>query len=381
MSQYLLNTYKRNTTNFISGKNARLYDTNNNEYIDFGAGIGVVSVGHSNTQLANAITDQANKIIHISNLFTIDLQEKLAQKLVTLSTYNNMKVFFANSGAEANEGAIKIARKYGQDSNRSKIITLINSFHGRTIATLKATGQSDMHKSFGPFPDGFDYAKDLSDVYNHIDGDTIAVMIELISGEGGVQEKDKQEVQKLAKYLKEKNILLIIDEVQTGIYRTGELLASNIYGITPDIITLAKGLAGGVPIGAVMTSLVDVLGNGDHGSTFGGNYLSSRAGIEVLDILTKSKSQINENINYLQNRLLDIANEYNLKLTGIGYMRGLKIKDDETLISIIQKCLDNGLVILKSGNSTLRFLPPLSITVDELDQGLNILNKVLKDTL
>ncbi|CAA6811322.1 MAG: Acetylornithine aminotransferase (EC [uncultured Campylobacterales bacterium] len=387
MSEYLLNTYAKNSTNFVKGNNARLYDDKNNEYIDFGAGIAVVSVGHANKRVLDAINDQASKIIHISNLFGIELQERLAQKMVELSGYD-MKVFFGNSGAEANEGAIKIARRYGElnknkstKTNRTKIITLKNSFHGRTLATLKATGQSNMHKSFGPFPDGFEYAENISDVYNHIDSNTVAVMFELILGEGGVSAWDKEEVQKLATHLKSQDILLIIDEVQTGVYRTGEFLCSNLYGITPDVISLAKGLAGGVPIGAVMTTLKDIFVPGDHGSTFGGNYLSSRAALEVLSILEEAQEEMENNMQYFEKELLIIASKYNLSLTGIGYMRGMKLKDDDTLKAVAEQCLSNKLVVLKSGNSTLRFLPPLTITKEEIDIGISRLKDSLKSVL
>ena len=238
--------------------------------------------------MVEAISNQAKNIIHISNLQVIEPQAKLAQKLVELSGYD-MAVFFANSGAEANEGAIKIARKYGEtkfDNKRYKVITLEHSFHGRTITTVKATGQESFHTPhFSPYPDGFSYEKSIEDVYKAIDDETVAVLIELVQGEGGVQPFDKAEIQKLAAHLKEKDILLIVDEVQTGVYRTGEFLASNLYEIEPDIITLAKGLGGGVPIGAVMTKHKDVLSAGDHGSTFGGNYFSTAAGLAVLEIL------------------------------------------------------------------------------------------------
>jgi acetylornithine aminotransferase len=205
-----------------------------------------------------------------------------------------MACFFGNSGAEANEGAIKIARKYGEtkfDNKRYKVITLEHSFHGRTITTVKATGQASMHKDdFAPYPDGFSFDAKINDIYNSIDDETVAVMIELVQGEGGVQPFDKGEIQKLAKFLKENDILLIVDEVQTGAFRTGEFLASNLYEIEPDIITLAKGVGGGVPIGIVMTKHKDIFVPGDHGSTFGGNFLSTRAALEVCKILEEYKN-------------------------------------------------------------------------------------------
>ncbi len=383
--KYILHTYARNYINFTHGNNARLYDDKGREYIDFTSGIGVVSVGHANPRLSQAICEQAGKIIHISNLFLIEPQALLAKKLVEESGYD-MRVFFANSGAEANEGAIKIARKYGEvdgQVKRYKIITLKHSFHGRTITALKATGQEAMHTYFGPFPDGFAYAEDIDAIEGLLDDRTVGVMIELIQGEGGVEPQDKKKVQRLAKLLKERDILLIVDEVQTGIYRTGEMLASNLYEIEPDIVTLAKGLGGGVPIGAVMTTLKDIFKPGDHGSTFGGNYLSSRAGLEVMDILSayKDSGRLDEVMIYFEERLKDLAKRYEeffIKEVGLGFMRGLRAKDASIQSDVIQKSFEEGLLVLKAGRNTVRFLPPLTITKEEIDEGLRRLEKALE---
>ncbi|NQY95328.1 MAG: aspartate aminotransferase family protein [Campylobacteraceae bacterium] len=382
---YVLNTYARNYVNFKSGVNATLKDDNQKEYIDFTSGIGVVSVGHGNKQVANAIYKQVSNITHTSNLYAIEPQAKLAQKLQELSGYD-IATFFSNSGAEANEGAIKIARKYGEtkfDNKRYKVITLAHSFHGRTITTVKATGQEKMHTpNFSPYPDGFSFNKHIEDIYNSIDEETVAVMIELVQGEGGVQPFEKSEIQKLAKFLKEKDLLFIIDEVQTGVYRTGEFLASNLYDIKPDIITLAKGLGGGVPIGAVMTTLKDIFVPGDHGSTFGGNYLSSTAALEVLKILEKEQKdgKIKENIEYFSNKLTHLFEKYQnvfTKEVGLGLMRGLRVKDEETLSSIINNAFDEAVLVLKAGKITLRFLPPLTITKDEIDEGFKRLDNAI----
>jgi len=292
-------------------------------------------------------------------------------------------VFFCNSGAEANETALKIARKYGEvngELKRYKVITLENSFHGRTISTLKATGQPKFHTYFGPFPDGFDYAKDIEDIYNKIDEKTVAVMIELIQGEGGVNPFDKDEIQKLSKFLREKDILLIVDEVQTGIYRTGEFLASNLYGIKPDIITLAKGLGGGVPIGAVITTLTDVLKPGDHGSTFGGNYLATRAGIEVISILEEYKDNLTKMIDYFDNKLIEIVKEFSNyfdSVSGYGFMKALKTKDTNIRDEIVKNAFNNRVLVLKAGKNSVRFLPPLTITKDEIDEGIDRLKEIL----
>ncbi len=380
---YLLNTYSRFNVEFVKGKNATLYDKNGNDYIDFTSGIGVVSVGHSNERLSKAICEQAQNIIHISNLYNIPTQEELAKILVNKSGLDKGGVFFCNSGAEANETALKIARKYGEvngELKRYKVITLENSFHGRTISTLKATGQPKFHTYFGPFPDGFDYAKDIEDIYNKIDEKTVAVMIELIQGEGGVNPFDKDEIQKLSKFLREKDILLIVDEVQTGIYRTGEFLASNLYGIKPDIITLAKGLGGGVPIGAVITTLTDVLKPGDHGSTFGGNYLATRAGIEVISILEEYKDNLTKMIDYFDNKLIEIVKEFSNyfdSVSGYGFMKALKTKDTNIRDEIVKNAFNNRVLVLKAGKNSVRFLPPLTITKDEIDEGIDRLKEIL----
>lgn len=383
---YVLNTYARNYVNFKKGVNATLFDDNNKDYIDFTSGIGVVSVGHGNQRVADAIYNQVKNITHISNLYLIEPQALLAQKLQEQSGYD-VAMFFANSGAEANEGAIKIARKYGEtrfNNKKYKVITLAHSFHGRTITTVKATGQEKMHTpNFAPYPEGFSYDLYLKDIYTSIDDQTVAVMIELVQGEGGVQPLDKEEVQKLAKFLKEKEILLIIDEVQTGCYRTGEFLASNLYDIQPDIITLAKGVGGGVPLGVVMTTLKDIFVPGDHGSTFGGNYLVTSAALEVVSILDEYKNSgaLDEAIIYFGKKLTQIyENNTHLftKEVGLGLMRGLRVIDEETLGKIIKTAFSEGVLVLKAGKNTLRLLPPLTISKEEMDEGFKRLENALK---
>ena len=260
-----------------------------------------------------------------------------------------------------------------------KIITLNHSFHGRTITTVKATGQESMHNYFGPFPDGFVYAENIAQIESLLDDHTCAVMIELVQGEGGVQPQDNEAILKLEKLLKLRDVLLIVDEVQTGGYRTGEFLASQVYGITPDIVTLAKGIGGGVPIGVVMTSLKEVLSAGDHGSTFGGNYLSTAAACEVMDILKEYKESgnleistllFNEAVEKLQNKYSEIFSQK----VGIGMMCGLRVKDAQTLTKIITNAKENGVMLLKAGRNTLRFLPPLTITKEEMDEGFKSLD-------
>ncbi|PRM98964.1 aspartate aminotransferase family protein [Aliarcobacter cryaerophilus] len=381
---YVLHTYARNYVNFKKGVNATLYDDENIDYIDFTSGIGVTSVGHGNARVAKRIFDQVSNLTHTSNLYAIEPQALLAKKIKELSGYD-VRTFFSNSGAEANEGAIKIARTYGElnfEKKRYKIITLENSFHGRTITTVKATGQSSFHQSkFAPYPDGFSFNA-IDDVYNAIDDETVAVMIELVQGEGGVFPFDKEKIEELAKFLKENDILLIIDEVQTGVFRTGEFLASNLYEIEPDIITLAKGIGGGVPMGAVITKHKDIWTAGDHGSTFGGNYLVTAAALEVLDILEnlKDSGTLDETIIYFTKKLNDTfeANrDIFITHVGLGLMRGLRVKDADTLASLIKTAFECGVMVLKSGNNTLRFLPALTISKSEIDEGFVRLQKAI----
>ena len=383
-AQFVLPTYGRQDVAFVSGENARLKDTEGKEYIDFTSGIGVVSVGHANPVVTKAICEQVGRITHISNLYRIEPQVECARRIVERSGYA-MKCFFGNSGAEANEGAIKIARKYGEvggEGKRYKIITLEHSFHGRTITALKATGQESMHNYFGPFPDGFVYAKSIDEIEGLIDSHTVAVMIELVQGEGGVQPLDREKVHALAALLKSKDILLMVDEVQTGIYRTGEFLASNLYGIEPDVITLAKGLGGGVPIGVVMTTKTDIFSPGDHGSTFGGNYLSTAAANAVLDVLEayKDSGKLDEAFLYFETGLKKFYEAHPETFTsavGFGMMRGLRVKDADTLARIIAKAREEGVLVLKAGRNTLRLLPPLTISREEIDEGFVRLHRAL----
>ena len=401
--QYLLDTYARDYTHFVRGDGAKLYTNEGVEYIDFTAGIGVNALGHNHPALVESIANQAQKVLHLSNLFYIDSQVRLAKKMVELAG-QNMRVFFCNSGLEANECAIKIARIYGErfkvdsakgaestdlfqkyKNHRYKVITLKNSFHGRSIATLRACGQDKMHTHFSPFPKGFLYAKDISEAISLAKADSavVAIFIELIQGEGGICALPKDEVAKLADFCAKSDILLMVDEVQSGVFRSGAFLASNYYGIKPNVVTLAKGLAGGVPIGAVMCDKVDIFSPSQHGSTFGGNPLSTSAGIcalETLEAYAKS-GDLAKHIAIFEAELNAIKNEFSsvvLGVSGVGFMRGLKIKDDETLTQIIAKARENRLLVLRSGNATLRFLPPLLITKDEISAGFARLRATLK---
>ncbi len=382
---FVLSSYGRNNTAFVEGKGAKLYDENGKEYIDFASGIGVSSVGHGNPVLTEAICAQAKALIHTSNLQVIPPQAELAERIVTLSGYD-MRCFFGNSGAEANEAAIKIARKYGEthfEKKRYKVITLEHSFHGRTITTVKATGQGSFHSPhFSPYPDGFSYVSTVEAVYDAIDEETVAVMIELVQGEGGVQPFEKAEIQRLAHTLKAKGILLIVDEVQTGVYRTGEFLASNLYGIEPDVITLAKGLAGGVPIGVAMTSLKEIFVPGDHGSTFGGNFLSTRAGLAVLEVLeqTRASGALIARIEQYDTYLAALQKKYSHLFAahvGLGLMLGLRAVSSEVQQKVLSAAFDAGVIVLKAGKNTVRFLPPLTITKEETDEGFKRFEKAI----
>src|SRR3990167_5708124 len=382
--KYVLPTYARADVEFVSGSNARLVDSEGKKYVDFASGIAVCSVGHANKRVNDAICKQLSNITHTSNLYYIAPQARAAQKIVEASGYD-MKCFFGNSGAEANEGAIKIARKFGEkdgEIKRYKVITLQHSFHGRTITTVKATGQEKMHNYFGPYPDGFVYADNIEHVASLVDEHTCAVMIELVQGEGGVQPLDKKAVQELAKFLKLKNVLLMIDEVQTGVYRTGKFLAANYYEIEPDVVTLAKGLGGGVPIGVVMTTQKDVFSAGDHGSTFGGNFLSTTAACEVVDILNEiyDSGELQKNIDYFDSELEKFYTAHKdifRSKVGIGMMCGLRVKDGDTLTKIIYRAREEGVIVLKAGRDTLRLLPALTITKEEIDEGFISLNRAL----
>jgi acetylornithine/N-succinyldiaminopimelate aminotransferase len=383
-SKYLLHTYKRNYVNFVDGNGAKLYDENGKEYIDFMAGIAVSSLGYKHPALVKAVSEAINGVHHISNLFYIDSQMKAAKKIQELCGMD-VAVFFANSGAEANEGAIKIARKYGEsrfEKKKYKIITIKNSFHGRTITTLKATAQDRFHDFFGPYPEGFLYAATIEEAMDMCDDETAAVMLEPIQAEGGVYAFEKSALVSLREFTKQQNILLMFDEIQSGVYRSGEFLASSICGVEPDVFTLAKGLAGGVPIGAVCTTIKDIFNPGEHGSTFGGNPLSTKAAIAVLGTLEeeyKSKrlaSRVALFDKELASLLVEYANLFE-KTSGVGLLRGLKAKNDEIMQKVITNAFEEGVLVIKSAQSTVRFLPPLTITEDEINDGFKRLRTAL----
>ena len=375
--EYIAGTYARFPVAFKSGKGCRLYDYDGKEYVDCGSGIAVNIFGVNDGEWKKAVTDQLDCIQHTSNLFYTEPQARLA-KLLCEKT-GAKKVFFGNSGAEANECAIKVARKYGEThygATRKKIITLKDSFHGRTITTLAATGQDAFHKYYGPFPEGFVYADaTIESVLECVDGDTCAIMIECIQGESGVNVLDKQFVKDVEKVCKERDILFICDEVQTGNGRTGYLYAYQAYGVQPDIVTTAKGLGGGLPIGAciLFEKCASVFGYGDHGSTFGGNPVVCAGAYSILSrIDDKLLSEVREKGEYLKNKLSAIKGVKSV--SGMGLMIGLET--DKPAAEIAKKCIDKGLLVL-TAHSKVRLLPPLSISKDEMDFAVRILSEVI----
>nr|WP_315055676.1 acetylornithine transaminase [uncultured Campylobacter sp.] len=383
---YLMDNFARVNVALVRGEGSIVYDEAGKDYVDFGAGIGVNCLGHANEIVLEAIGTQAAQIIHGSNIYRILPQEALAQKISELLGYRSYAVF-CNSGAEANEAAIKMARKYGTvnfPNKKFEILTLRNSFHGRTLATLQATGQEKFHPEiFAPYMPGFKFFDDIEDIIAHIDENSVAVMIELVQGEGGIKPLDKASVQRLAAVLKEKKLLLITDEVQCGVYRTGEFATSQIYGIRPDIITFAKGLAGGVPIGACVAQQ-NIFAPGEHGSTFGGNFLATSTALAVLSQLQflKASGKLDKTIKRFIKKLDAVAADYPSlieKRVGLGLMQGLVLRDEKNLSEIFNKALQNGLLILKSGKCTLRFLPALNIKKSEIKEGFARLRKSLDE--
>lgn len=379
--QYMMHTYGRFPTALVSGKGAVAVDVEGREYIDFTSGIGVNSLGYCDEGWVKAVTAQASTLQHISNLYYSPLQTQVAKKLCELTGFD--KVFLCNSGAEANECAIKLARKYSFDkygSGRQKIVTLVNSFHGRTVTTLAATGQDVFHNFFFPFTEGFEYAKanDIEDLKAHLTDDVCAVFVELIQGEGGVMPLDREYVETVQQLCTEKDILFMVDEVQTGISRTGYFYCYQGYGVCPDVVTSAKGLGGGVPIGACLCTgkLSDVLSSGTHGTTFGGNPIACAAAIEVLSRVTTPGflAEVSKKGDYIRECLSGIGNVKETR--GQGMMIGI-VTEKNNAREIAVKCVENGLLIL-TAKDLLRLLPPLTITYEEIDKGLAILKKVME---
>lgn len=377
--KYIMGTYCRYDIELTHGKGSTVFSSDGKKYIDFGSGIAVNTFGFADPEYISAVTAQLNKIQHSSNYYYTEPCARLAELLCTRTGMS--RVFFSNSGAEANECAIKAARKYGtdRDENKNVIITLKNSFHGRTVTTLSATGQDVFHHSFTPFTEGFVYveAGNIDELQKAaIENDCCAIMMEMIQGEGGVIPLDRAFVDAAAKIAAEHNMLIIVDEVQTGNGRTGTLYAYEQYGLHPDIVTTAKGLAGGLPIGATMFAerLADILPPGSHGSTFGGNPVSCAAAVNVISRIDSAlMAHITEKSKYLVSELKSIKGITGV--SGMGYMLGASVTGDAH--EIAAKCLENGLLIL-TAKDRLRLLPALSISDAEIDAGLEILKKVME---
>ena len=374
---YILHTYGRVDAALVKGRNARAWDVDGKEYIDFTAGIGVNALGYCDPEWSAAVAGQAGKIQHMCNYYYCPENTALAQELSQAS--GMAKAFFCNSGAEANECAVKIARKYGEKRGAYRIVTLENSFHGRPLTTLAATGQEGFHREFLPLTEGFLYAQagDLAGIQALLDGSVCAVMLEMVQGEGGVIPMDEGFVKGLAQLCREKDVLLLIDEVQTGIGRTGRFFAYQGYGVQPDVVTCAKGIAGGLPMGACLVSerLGDILQPGQNGSTFGGNPIASAAARVVVRRVSEPDflQSVAEKGAYFREKLEAMPQvEY---VRGRGLMLGVKLKEKDAHDVLVQ-CAKAGLLIL-TAKELVRFLPPLTITQEDIDQGLAIFQQVL----
>ncbi len=375
-NKYVMPSYGRYDLVLDSGSGRQAVDENGKKYIDFGSGIGTNSLGYCNENWVRAICDQAHKIQHTSNYYYTKVQADFAKALCETAGYTDM--FFGNSGAEANECAIKIARKYSFDKygkGRSNIITLVNSFHGRTLCTLSATGQDVFHNYFFPFVEGFVNveANNIEDLRSKLDDTVCAIMLEYIQGEGGVMALQQEFVDEIYRLCAEKDVLTIADEVQTGVGRTGKFLAGDNFGKKADLTTLAKGLAGGVPIGVCLSGekCAKVLTAGTHGSTFGGNPISCAGGLAVLETVNKPGflDEVARKGAYIREKLLtspEVAS-----VSGMGLMIGIELKNKKAG-DVVKAALDKGLLLL-TAKTKIRLLPPLTITYEEIDKGLEIL--------
>ncbi len=383
-SENFMHTYGRFPIVLDHGEGCVLYDIDGKAYLDLNSGIGVNCLGHNDPDLVAALADQAANLLQASNLYYTKPLVEAGEKLVKLSGMK--KVFFANSGAEANEGVIKVARKYSMDKygnpERTKILTLNNSFHGRTIATLEATGQEKFHKAFFPYTSGFGYveANDLEAIDKAMDDTVCAVMMELVQGESGVRPLDHDYVKAVEALCKERDILLIIDEIQTGVGRTGTFFAYQQYDIEPDLVSAAKGLGGGVPTGAFLAGekACDVLKPGDHGTTFGGNALAMAAANVVLDKVGNPEflEAVKAKGDRLMNEIRAIESDKIKDVRGLGLMIGIEVGAD-AVSDDLAKLREKGILALSAGGGTIRLLPPLILCDEQIDQAVKALKEVL----
>ena len=385
--QYLLNTYNRPEFVISYGKGVYLYDTDGNKYLDFIAGIAVNGLGHADPELLGIMQQQAEKLVHCSNLYSTEPQANLAQLLVENSFAN--KVFFCNSGTEAMEGAIKFARKWSAETKSKKchkIIAFKNSFHGRTMGALSATGQSSLWEGFGPMLSGFNFAEfnNLGSVKKLINKNTCAILVEPIQGEGGIFPAKQAFMKGLRNLCNKNNLLLIVDEIQCGIDRTGKLHACEHYGMSPDIMTIAKPLANGLPLGAVLLTdkVAEFIKPGNHGSTFGGGPLVTKVAEHVVNRINRPDflQHVCEMGEYIIEQLVYLKQQFPviISVRGKGLMIGIELEYDPK--DIVSDCIKNGLLVVKTNGNTFRFLPPLVIQKEHVDEAINILKKVLSRT-
>lgn len=378
--QYIMGTYSQAPIVIEKGEGVYLTDNTGKKYIDMVSGIAVNSLGYHHPAIVKAIQEQAETLIHISNLYWNIPQIELAEKLCKASGLG--KAFFCNSGAEANESAIKLARKYG--NGRSTIISMIQSFHGRTLGALKATGQTKYQNGFAPLPEGFKYteANNIEMLDQMIDDDTCAIMLEVIQGEAGIIALDEAYLKHVESICQQKDILFIVDEVQTGMGRTGYAFAHQKFDLHPDIVTMAKAIAGGVPMGAMLAKdhVAAAFNPGDHASTFGGNPLAAHTACAVADIIFDDTflAQVQEKGEYFAKRLAEcVDGKKVLEVRGRGLMLGLLLDDSVKPGDIVSAAAESGLLICTAGKQVLRFVPPLVISKDEIDEAIEILKKVL----
>ncbi|HEY3374193.1 MAG TPA: acetylornithine transaminase [Candidatus Aquicultor sp.] len=381
---YHMNTYGRLPITFVKGKGTRLWDDTGKEYLDLLSGIGVVSVGHCHPAVVDAVKAQVEQLMHVSNLFYTEPQLKLAKKIAEVSFGD--KCFFANSGAEANEGAIKLARRYARIHGKDdayEIVTALNSFHGRTMKTLAATGQLDKQKPFEPMPPGFIHVplNDIEALKNAVSEKTCAVMLEPIQGEGGVYPCEPQYLKDVRALCDKHDILLIFDEVQTGMGRTGHIFAYQAYGVTPDVMTLAKGIGSGLPIGVLVASdKAAAFSPGEHGSTFGGGPVVCAGALATIQVLEDENLVENSRIvgAYFKEKLENLMKTTGkiTEIRGMGLMLAIELSQENSK-DIVLKLLKNGIVANSIGNSTVRFLPPLCLKKAEVDQVISKLERLL----
>ncbi len=384
--KYIMNTYGRLPIALVRGKGCYVYDADDKEYLDFVAGIAVNALGHCHPVVIEAIQKQVENLIHCSNLYWIEPQIDLAQLLIENSCMD--KAFFCNSGAEANEGAIKLSRKYAKEQanpQKFEIISMQNSFHGRTLATLTATGQKKLQKNFDPLPQGFCYAdfNDLESVKSKITESTCAILVEPVQGEGGVVVADPQFLAGLRQLCDRHDLLLIFDEVQVGMCRTGKLFAYEHSGVQPDVITLAKALAGGAPIGALLArgKAAETFAPGDHASTFGGNPLVTSAGVATLSYMLEQDlaGHVAKMSAYMQEKMRALMKKHAFikEVRGQGLLLGLLLEKEGA--PIVASCLTKGLLINCTAGTVLRFVPPLVVTEKEIDKAIAILDESLAE--